>query len=348
MHYLSIISPFYNSSDKCQRLLSTLFQIKDSGVEVILVDDGSSDDTLSLLENFKNNCDIDVTVITQENKGPGGARNTGLKVARGQYIWFVDSDDDIRLEVLEEIKNLSYEKYDLISLNVVTNKTVYSPMPLKVGVYDKGNVSDLLLSNFGWIVSSIFKTSVLVNNNILFPENCIYEDGPMMAFIYPFFIKKFYKSDIVAYIHHTEFDSVTRGNELSLRNFDRLFTPVACFKVARKLTTNKDQLQLLETKFINYILFGNVSLFNSLKPSKKWLITQKIMRYFREVSTELNLSQSHIPLLKSKSLKFKTYFLFHWYLSYLQLNDPTNFFRSKRDYSWGKPLNYLGLLELNQ
>lgn len=348
MYYLSIIIPFHNSEDKSKRLLSTLSSIEDNGIELILVDDGSTDSTLTTLEEFKESCKVNVIVIAQENKGPGGARNAGLKVAKGQYVWFVDSDDDIKLEALKEIKKLSCKQYDLISFNIITKKVSYSPMPLEAGLYDKDNVSDLLLSNFGWIVSNIFKKSILVNNNIFFPENCIYEDGPMMVFIYPFFIKNFYKSDTIAYIHNTEFNSVTRGNDLSPRNFDRLFTPVACFNVARKLTNNKDQLQLLETKFINYTLFGNVSLFNSLKPSKKWLITHKIMRYFREVSAELRLKQSHIPLLENKSLKFKTYFLFHWYLSYLQLNDQTAYFLENRDLSWGKPIKLLGLLEAHQ
>lgn len=348
MYYLSIIIPFHNSEDKSKRLLSTLSNIEDKEVELIFVDDGSTDSTLTALEEFKESCKDNVIVIAQENKGPGGARNAGLKVAKGQYVWFVDSDDDIKLEALKEIKKLSYKQYDLISFNIITKKVSYSPMPLEAGLYDKDNVSDLLLSNFGWIVSNIFKTSILVNNNIFFPENCIYEDGPMMVFIYPFFIKRFYKSDTLAYIHNTEFKSVTRGNDLSPRNFDRLFTPVACIKAARKLTNNKDQLQLLETKFINYTLFGNVSLFNSLTPSKKWLITQKIMRYFREVSAELSLTQSHIPLLENKTLKFKTYFLFHWYLSYLQLSDQAVYFQEKRNFSWGKSIKLLGLLEAYQ
>ncbi|WP_025647164.1 MULTISPECIES: glycosyltransferase family 2 protein [unclassified Psychrobacter] len=349
MYYLSIIIPFHNSEDKSKRLLSTLSSIEDNGIELILVDDGSTDSTLTALEEFKESCKVNVIVIAQENKGPGGARNAGLKVAKGQYVWFVDSDDDIKPEALEEIKSLSLESYDLIAFNHSNNNETHNSMRLKEGVYsDQEYMPETLLLNFGWIWTNIFKRDLLINNGLFFPENCIYEDGPMTFFIYPFFIKTCYKSDTVAYTHNTEFDSITRGNEYSPRNFDRLFTPVVCFKAARKLTNNKEQLQLLETKFINYTLFGNVSIFNSLKPSKKWLITHKIMRYFREVSTELNLTQNHISLLESKSLKFKTYFLFHWYLSYLQLNDQTAYFLENRDLSWGKPIKLLGLLEPHQ
>ena len=87
MHYLSIISPFYNSEEKCRRLLSTLSKIEDRDIEIILVDDGSTDNTISLLKDFKQKSNVNVVVITQENKGPGGARNAGLKVARGKYIF---------------------------------------------------------------------------------------------------------------------------------------------------------------------------------------------------------------------------------------------------------------------
>jgi len=96
---LSIVVPFYNSAHKSERLLSTLRQLSAQDVEVVLVDDGSNDATL---QQFKNDASVAVLVLTQNNRGPGGARNTGLRSARGKYVLFVDSDDDIGLGAIAE------------------------------------------------------------------------------------------------------------------------------------------------------------------------------------------------------------------------------------------------------
>lgn len=103
---LSFIVPFFNSEKKSKRLLTTLSNIDQDDVEIILIDDGSTDDTYKTLSDFKMNAsNKNVEVIKQENKGPGGARNAGLRIAKGKYVWFVDSDDDVNLEVIDIIRN---------------------------------------------------------------------------------------------------------------------------------------------------------------------------------------------------------------------------------------------------
>src|SRR5690606_33351962 len=120
--YLSLIVPFYNSAHKCKRILKRISEITSSDLEIILVDDGSTDDTYRLLTDFRDNLpQANITVVKQKNKGPGGARNTGLKRANGEYVWFIDSDDDITLEALAYIKSNCANQYDFIDFNVVSS-----------------------------------------------------------------------------------------------------------------------------------------------------------------------------------------------------------------------------------
>ena len=118
MVLLSIIVPFYNSENKCEALLKTLAGCDSKYVEVICVDDGSQDGTMRLLAAFEKSAACSVTVLRQDNRGPGGARNAGFEASSGEYIWFVDSDDDICLDVaLGFLIALQGKGYDAIDFN---------------------------------------------------------------------------------------------------------------------------------------------------------------------------------------------------------------------------------------
>lgn len=88
----SIIVPVYNSQEFLHKCLDSLVNQTLHDIEIICIDDGSTDDSLSILREYAN-ADNRVIVITQQNSGPSVARNKGLSIAKGKYILFVDSDD---------------------------------------------------------------------------------------------------------------------------------------------------------------------------------------------------------------------------------------------------------------
>lgn len=104
---LSIIIPMYNVElyiEKC--LLSCLDQdIPQSDYEIIVVNDGSPDGSLAIAERVASTA-TNITVISQKNGGLSAARNTGLEVAKGEYVWFVDSDDWIEKDCLGRLTTL--------------------------------------------------------------------------------------------------------------------------------------------------------------------------------------------------------------------------------------------------
>src|SRR5262245_16007663 len=109
---LSIVVPFFNSAGKADRLLSTLAGISEPDVELIFVDDGSSDATPAYLHEWQSRMQIRCTCVRHENKGPGGARNHGLDLASGQFVWYVDADDDINPDVVRLLRRLRAHGYD--------------------------------------------------------------------------------------------------------------------------------------------------------------------------------------------------------------------------------------------
>src|SRR5262249_14510306 len=115
---LSIIVPFFNSIGRADRLLSTLTTIDEPDVELIFVDDGSSDGTTAYLDEWQSRMQIPCTAVRQENLGAGAARIHGLDLASGQCVWYVDSDDDINPGVIPVVRRLRGNGYDFIDFNV--------------------------------------------------------------------------------------------------------------------------------------------------------------------------------------------------------------------------------------
>ncbi|WP_029906696.1 glycosyltransferase family 2 protein [Prevotella sp. 10(H)] len=98
---ISIIVPVYNAGLYLERCLNSLLQQTYRNIEVICIDDGSQDDSNSILNKYSQK-DLRIKVITQENNGIASARNRGLEEAKGEWIMFVDSDDWIDITTCEK------------------------------------------------------------------------------------------------------------------------------------------------------------------------------------------------------------------------------------------------------
>ena len=101
---ISIIVPVYNVEPYLRQCLNSLVNQTLKDIEIICVNDGSPDDCLSILHEHAEK-DNRIAVINQKNTGLSGARNSGLKVASGEYVMFVDSDDWVDVRICEELYN---------------------------------------------------------------------------------------------------------------------------------------------------------------------------------------------------------------------------------------------------
>ncbi len=99
---LSIIIPVYNLEQYLPKCLDSILEQSFGDFEIICVNDGSSDNSIEVLQNFKNKDDR-VIIIDKKNEGSGVARNTALSIAKGEYIFFVDGDDWLENNALEKM-----------------------------------------------------------------------------------------------------------------------------------------------------------------------------------------------------------------------------------------------------
>jgi glycosyltransferase involved in cell wall biosynthesis len=113
---VSVIIPCYNAGDTIIESVESVFAQTYKDIEIIIVDDGSTDNSIEILKNYlaQNGNSNKVNIISQENKGPSAARNRGIGMAKGNYIAFLDSDDiwkSNKVEIQVQILNQDKEAY---------------------------------------------------------------------------------------------------------------------------------------------------------------------------------------------------------------------------------------------
>lgn len=141
MPLLSIVIPIYNSEEYLQRCMESIFSQKDCDYELILVDDGSTDQSGIIADSYRRE---NVKVIHKPNGGAASARQAGLEIARGEYVWFVDSDDAIVKNALSSVSNiLRKTQTDILQFGVrYFNGSQYSSLGI---LCPEGNYSEKAL-----------------------------------------------------------------------------------------------------------------------------------------------------------------------------------------------------------
>ena len=215
---VSIIIPVHNTETYLKQCLDSVTNQTLKDIEIILIDDGSTDNSGKICEEYASK-DNRIKVIHQKNQGQGKARNEGLKIAKGEYIGFVDSDDWIALDFYEKL----YEKAKSSDYEVAVAKIV--------DFYEKDNQyitlleSDKISINFKDVVwDSLYKKCFLDKNNICFPENKIFEDVLFSLMINCFVKKRFFYVDTIYYRRRNRKNSI-------MYNFREKFNAKSRFEI---------------------------------------------------------------------------------------------------------------------
>lgn len=205
MCLLSIVLPVYNVEKYIKRCLNSILnQNIDERCELIIVDDESPDNSIFIAKELLKGLD-NITIVSQKNRGLGGARNTGIKYAKGEYIWFFDSDDEAEVESISFIydaisksKNADIIIFDYIQISNINSKiNKFSNATFYTENIEKFLDNHILTT--AW--RNVYKKSFLINNSILFKEKFLHEDGEFnmrclaylnSTFYYPQIIYKYY------------------------------------------------------------------------------------------------------------------------------------------------------------
>lgn len=188
MAKVSIIVPVYNVENYLAMCLDSLTCQTFSDIEIICVNDGSSDESLNILEHYKK-FDSRIKIINKANGGLSSARNEGMASAEGKYILFVDSDDWISSNAVEVLyNNAEKNNTDMVIFDYVRNDVI-----LTIKQYSDKYINNVfnietmdvfsykLIPVSAW--SKFYRTD-FIKDKILFYEDMIFEDVPFWAAVY--------------------------------------------------------------------------------------------------------------------------------------------------------------------
>lgn len=178
---VSIIFPVFNVEKYLDDSLFSIFMQTMDNYEIIAVNDGSTDSSLSILKKWEKKFNGKLSIINQKNQGIAVARNIGLQYAKGQYIYFFDSDDYIHPNLLKHgVAGFRNDSIDIVRFNFTTKMNQLNDNGLCHCYKDsddffKNNVD---MSCHVW--RNIFKSDFLYKNNLYFTKNLLYEDIEFM------------------------------------------------------------------------------------------------------------------------------------------------------------------------
>ena len=234
MPKISVILPAYNSQDYIHESIESALNQSFSDFELIIVNDGSTDNTLDIIDGFD---DSRIKLIDQSNQGPGAARNNALKIASGEYIMYLDSDDFFMSDALEvayneaskfgtdltffQMINYDGEKYyendwfDMKTFDESFENRVFTPSQTP------GSIFDLSVG----VCQKIYNHDFLKRIDARFPEGIFFEDMPFFYYVYlkaerisiikrHLYARRKHSSSITNVVDEKFFDTVPAGQEL--------------------------------------------------------------------------------------------------------------------------------------
>lgn len=252
---ISIIVPVYNTAAYLPDCLDSLLQQTYKDLEIILIDDGSTDHSLSICLDYARR-DPRVVVLDKQNGGQASARNMGLDLAKGDYIAFIDSDDTVSTDLFE--KNITFFTADtaleVVQFPIYRNygvDTAFKDIPATG--YFTGTSS--LFSGWleedriSWIVcNKLFRKSVF--SQLRFKEGMVYEDNDMVAEVLAI-VQKLYISDQGMYYYHVRSNSTTTSSHSLKKEQDTQKVSLNIYKKLMQLPDLTQSRVMIQSRILN-------------------------------------------------------------------------------------------------
>ena len=291
---ISIIVPVYNVEEYLEECLESIRKQTYQDIEVILVNDGSTDGSQAICERY---CQMDkrFRLINQKNQGQSVARNRGVKESLGEYIMFVDSDDVVSLGLLEQLMKYMSDGIDIVECNITEDIHCLNSEGKEIGVKELDSNEALYeCFNHGvsWSpVAKLYRREIV--EKVPFLENLIYEDF-YTGIVSLKYIHKMRKINYIGYYYryHT---SSTMNQKYSEKNLD-------IFKVGEKLLED-----FREDNWLPYV--GNMLFLVGIGHFKKYNIRVG-HPYYQLYIDEIN---KYAKIAKKSSDIFNSSKLLRWY-----------------------------------
>lgn len=305
----------YNVEQYIKKCVASTFNqgLSESEFEVIMINDESPDNSLNLAENIAKS-HTNIKVVSQKNKGLGGARNTGIKQAKGEYLLFLDADDYLLPNAFENITDIALNnKLDILefgSQGVLPNgKISYT-----VAMHSNGKIYSGVeyFNRFKYMNSAcnkLYNRKLLIENDNLFLEKIYIEDFEFNTRVF-FHSKRVMAINNIGAHYLQSPDSITR-NTSEQKKKKMLNDLIHVLRLTKAFSQNVTQNTANQTYFNYRLCFINVTIFYQLLKNKKSF--KDIIKVKKELKKE-NLFYVKHPLSESSKNLFRKTFLNHFWL----------------------------------
>lgn len=264
---ITIVIPVYNDQRFLPRCLDSILQQTFISFEAILINDGSTDNSLDILEEYAKN-DPRIKVYSQNNQGPGVARNYGISLARGEYIGFVDSDDFIEPQMLEFMyKHLIETNSDIVVCQFKKIADAGEIYQSQVAIENFQNLISGSLYSMVW--NKLFRKKLFDTHQIHFPTDIVYEDVGVLFKLY-FYASKIEVISDTLYFWYERLNS--RTETISIKHLESMFF---VFKEIERFLYDNNVIEKYEINFSNRIARNMLLLFERIRTLVKDLSQQQ-------------------------------------------------------------------------
>ncbi len=325
---VSVVIPVYNVEDYLRECLDSVVNQTLKDIEIICINDGSPDNSLQILEQYAAS-DSRITIVSQKNKGLGASRNVGSSLANAPYVFFLDSDDFIALEALENLYNkieqtqaelcqyLAY-RYDNITkeINLLPN-AVFDAVRQKKEVYNyKANPKLMFEQVEAW--RKLYKKDFLIRNGISFFENSYFEDTLTHIKCFALAKKVCLVDQGYIYYRYNREGQITGKSE----NTDKFLDIFNYINGAEEFLKNKHCWGDVKKYYYTFAVRRICSYFGRCNDDTKVKFAKKVIEWCKDkdlaelINSAPEKFEPFYLIVKKDSLKDKiySYFLFPYYL----------------------------------
>ncbi|MDR2933910.1 MAG: glycosyltransferase [Rickettsiales bacterium] len=286
---ISIIIPVCNSEKFLKRCLASVVNQTYKNIEIICVNDGSTDSSLKILQQYAKKYKF-IKIISQKNQGQSVARNVGLEKMNGKYVMFCDSDDTLEVDACEcMLKTITDNNVDIVlcDCNIIIPQNMDSEIGknLHVKKFGKFKLNQKSILNIPLALwSKIFKADIIKNNKISFPDNIRKSED--YYFIYTYLLSSnsifFLKNKL--YNYYIRENSVACFNQLKQKSIEPFVIAEYIYKFICKHNLFIQTKNAYPKIFLKLFGYGYKNLSDELK--EKIIVSEA--NFLRKITHEFN------------------------------------------------------------
>ncbi len=202
---ISIVIPAYNAAAFIAKTLDSILAQTYKSFEVVIINDGSKDDTLKIIEEYAEK-DERIRVFTQENGGVSAARNTALTKIRGKYITYIDADDSVPPNALEDLISLMTDDVDFVVGSHNEVRIGMREHHEKPAVFEAGELEEKFRQFdpvIWWPWGKLLRASIILDNGLTYDKSITFGEDHIFNLLYAKHIKgKVVVTDKIVYNYH--------------------------------------------------------------------------------------------------------------------------------------------------